>query len=100
MRCAVPQTWRRCCSARAIKTSRRLCRRISSGSLKGIIACLTFPKVPHAVLINVFRPLRRDRNDLTHDIRCSGAVAGTIRSISISATRNGTSLRSIRAVGE
>ena len=35
-----------------------LCRRISSGSLKGIIACRAFPKVPHAVLINVFRPLR------------------------------------------
>ena len=38
----------------------RLCRhrRISSGGLKGIIARLTFPKVPHAVLINVFHPLR------------------------------------------
>ena len=37
-----------------------LCRhcRISSGSLKGIIARLAFPKVPHAVLINVFRPMR------------------------------------------
>jgi hypothetical protein len=37
-----------------------LCRhcRISSGSLKGIIACLAFPEVPHAALINVFCPLR------------------------------------------
>ena len=33
-------------------------RRISSGSLKDIIACLALPKLPHAVLINVFRPLR------------------------------------------
>ena len=36
-------------------------RRISSGSLKDIVACLAFPKVPYAVLINVFRPLRHEQ---------------------------------------